>query len=42
MDGRCSTHERAEKCIHIFMHKPEGRSRYGWEYNVKVGLKETL
>jgi hypothetical protein len=42
MGGACSTHGYVRNMYNIFVKKPEGkRSRYRWENNIKMDLKET-
>jgi len=46
MGRACSTHGGHEKYVRISDGKPEGKRPLGrctrsWEYNIKIGLKET-
>jgi hypothetical protein len=45
MGGVCSTHGGNEKCVKIFVGKPEwkrllGRPRHRWMDNIKISLSE--
>lgn len=45
MGDKCNTHVRDKECIKLLAGKPEGKvtlgsQRRGWEYNIRVDIKE--
>jgi hypothetical protein len=46
MGDECNTHVRDKECIELLAGNPEckvllGSQRHRWEYNLKVGIKES-
>jgi len=46
MGDECNTHVRDNECTKLLAGNPEwkvplGIQRHGWEYNIKVGIKES-